>query len=126
MGKMGQKQGVLNLLENLAINFFWICSIKKFFNIKCILAQIPSFWDMGQNALNQSDCSTFKLTISLEQNDEKWFFAYWCRFIDIKSWFKNSVVSMVKNGHGHSGIRKLKLTVSQEGINGVRRFWVYW
>ena len=43
-------------------------------------------WDMSQNALDQSDCSIFKLTISLEQNDEKaWFFAYWCRFIEIKS-----------------------------------------
>ena len=26
-------------------------------------------WDMGQNALGQSDCSVFKLTLSLEQND---------------------------------------------------------
>ena len=26
---------------------------------------------MGQNALDQSDSSIFKLTISLEQNDEK-------------------------------------------------------
>ena len=33
-------------------------------------------WDIGQNALNQSDCKIFKLTLSLEQNDEKvWFFA---------------------------------------------------
>ena len=41
MGKMSQKQGFLNLLENLAINFFWIWSIKKFYNICCILTQIP-------------------------------------------------------------------------------------
>ena len=27
-------------------------------------------WDMGQNALDQLDCSIFKLTISLDQNDE--------------------------------------------------------
>ena len=26
---------------------------------------------MDQNALDQSDCSIFELTISLEQNDEK-------------------------------------------------------
>ena len=26
---------------------------------------------MGQNALDQSDCIIFKLTISVEQNDEK-------------------------------------------------------
>ena len=41
MGKMGQKQGFWILLENLVINFFWICSINKFYNICCILAQIP-------------------------------------------------------------------------------------
>ena len=28
-------------------------------------------WDMGQNDLDQSDCSILKLTVSLEQNDEK-------------------------------------------------------
>ena len=43
-------------------------------------------WDMGQNALGQSDCTIFELTVSLEQNDEKaWFCAYGCRFIEIKS-----------------------------------------
>ena len=56
-------------------------------------------WNMGQNALDQSDCSIFKLTISLEQNDEKaWFFACWCRFIEIKSWLKNIGVGVVKMG----------------------------
>ena len=45
--KMDQKQGFLNLLENFVLNFFWIWSIKKFYNICCILAQIPylgKFW----------------------------------------------------------------------------------
>ena len=41
MGKMGQKEGFLNLLENLVINFSWIWTIKKFYNICYILAQIP-------------------------------------------------------------------------------------
>ena len=47
MGKMGQKQGFLNLLENWVINFFWIWSIKEFYNICCILAQMSylgKFW----------------------------------------------------------------------------------
>ena len=53
------------------------------------------FRDRGQYALDQSDCSIFKLTISLEQNDEKaWFFAYWCRFLEIKSWLKNIGVNI--------------------------------
>ena len=41
MGKVGQKQGFLNLLENVAITFFWIWSMKKFYNVCCILAQSP-------------------------------------------------------------------------------------
>ena len=84
-------------------------------------------WGMGQNALDQLDCSIFKLTMSLEQNDEKfWFFAYWCRFIEIKSWSKNIGVGMVKNGCGHSGLTTLKLALSQEGIDGVSWFLVCW
>ena len=86
-----------------------------------------SSWDMDENALNQSDCSIFKLTISLEQNHEKaWFFAYWCRFIEIKSWLKNIGMGIVKNGCGHSGLRTLKLALCQEGINGVSWFVVCW
>ena len=77
---------------------------------------------MGQNVLGQSNCCIFKLTTSPEQNDEKaWFFACWCRFIEIKSWLKNIGVGMVRNGCDHSGLKTLKLAVSQEGVN-----WVTW
>ena len=31
----------------------------------------PGSWDSSQNVLDQSDYSIFKLTMSLEQNDEK-------------------------------------------------------
>ena len=41
--KMGQKQGFLNLLKNLVINFYWICSIMKISIIFCALAEIPCF-----------------------------------------------------------------------------------
>ena len=41
MGKMGQKQGFLNLLKNLVINFYWIYSIMKIYIICCVPAQIP-------------------------------------------------------------------------------------
>ena len=37
--------------------------------------------------------------------------------MEIKSWSKNIVVGMVRNGCGHSGLRTLKFAVSQEGIN---------
>ena len=131
-GENGPKAGFFNLLENWVINFFWIWSIKKFYNICCVLAQSHTWencgsWDMGQNALDQSACSIFKLTMSLEQIDKKaWFFAYWYRFIQIKSWLKNIGVGIVKTGCGHSGLRTLKLVVSLEGINRVSWFLVCW
>ena len=36
--KVGQKQGLLNLLKNLGINFYWICSIMKIYLIGCAWA----------------------------------------------------------------------------------------
>ena len=54
---------------------------------------------MAQNAFDQSDCSIFKSTKSLEQNDEKaWFFAYWYRFMENRIWLKNIGVAVVKMG----------------------------
>ena len=47
IGKMGQKQGFLNLLKNYAINFSWICSVMKIYIICCVPARIPylgKFW----------------------------------------------------------------------------------
>ena len=56
-------------------------------------------WDMDKNALNQSDCSIFKSTISLEQNDGKaWFFASWCNFTEISSWLKNIGMGIFEMG----------------------------
>ena len=73
--KIGQKQGFLNLLKNLVINFYLICSKMKNYIICCVPAQIPYLgkfcsWDMGQNVLSQSDCRIFSTTISLKQINE--------------------------------------------------------
>ena len=65
-GKMDQKWAknrVLNLLKDLVINFYWICSVMKTY-ICCAPAQIPYlgkilFWDMGQNILSKWDCMVF-------------------------------------------------------------------
>ena len=84
-------------------------------------------WDIDKNALDQSDYSIFKLTVSLQQNDENaWSFAYWYKFIENKSWLKNIGMGMVKNRCDHFGFRTLELAVSQEGINGVSLFLVCW
>ena len=45
------------------------------------------------------------------------FFACSYRLIEIKSWLKNIGVGLVKSGCDHSGVRTLKLAVSQKGIN---------
>ena len=39
--EMGQKQGFLNLLKDLVINFYWICSLMKTYITCCVPAQIP-------------------------------------------------------------------------------------
>ena len=54
---------------------------------------------MRQNAVGQSDCRIFISTVSPEKNDEKTcVFAYWYKFMEIKGWFKNIGVGMVKMG----------------------------
>ena len=76
-------------------------------------------WDMGQNALTQSECRIFKSTISPEQIDEPvYFLACWYKFTKI-SWKKKKKklikffwLSVVKNRYGQSGLWTLKLTVS--------------
>ena len=35
------KNGFLNLLKNLVVNFYWICSIMKIYIICCVSTQIP-------------------------------------------------------------------------------------
>ena len=41
---------------------------------------------MSQNALSQSDCSTFESIISPKQNEEiARFFAFWSKFMKIKN-----------------------------------------
>ena len=56
-------------------NFQIICSIMNLYIIVWVPKQIPYlgnffFSRLGQNALRQSDCRIFKLTISPEQIDE--------------------------------------------------------
>ena len=37
---MGQEQCFFNLLKDLAINFYWICSIMKIYIICCVASEI--------------------------------------------------------------------------------------
>ena len=70
------KNSFLSVLENLDVNFSWICSVKKVYVNCCILAQIPYvrkilFPKYVTKCTRPIDCRIFILTISLEQNDEK-------------------------------------------------------
>ena len=116
-----------SLLKNLGIDFFRIWSIKKVYIICCILhksftLEKSGSWVIDQNNIGQPYCWIFKLTVSQEQNDEKaWYFACWYKSMKIKSWLKNIAVGLVKNERDHSGLRTLKVAVSQEVIN--RKNW---
>ena len=45
IGKIGQKEAFRNLLKNLVINFYRICSIMKIYIICCVPEQIFFFRD---------------------------------------------------------------------------------
>ena len=62
-------------MENLVIIFKFglerkFISFAVFLHRSHILEKF-GYWEMGQNALDQSDYKIFGSTISLEQNDEK-------------------------------------------------------
>ena len=64
-------------------------------------------WDIGQNALNQSDCRSFKSTISPQL----------CHFLQVDTDWQNLKfdqiffwLGVVKNWHGQFGLLILKLT----------------
>ena len=71
--KMGQKQGFLNLLKKLVINFYRICSIMNIYIVCCVPAQVLYLgiffsWNMSQNILSPSDCRIFQSTIISRAN----------------------------------------------------------
>ena len=76
LGKWAKKKpkiGFFELKEKLVINSHRICSIIKII-IYCVseqrLRKKPYPWDIGQNALSQSDRKIFKSTCSPDQIDE--------------------------------------------------------
>ena len=80
-------------------------------------------WDIGQNALRQSNCMIFKRTISPKQiNETTSFLACLYKFTKIKSGLKIFWLGMVKNGYGQSGLWALKFTISQEWSDGINWF----
>lgn len=48
--------------------------------------------------------------------------AWWCKFMETKSWLKISWMCMFNDGCGYSGLWTLKSAVYQEWIYGINRF----
>ena len=103
--KIDQKQGFLNLLKNLVINLYWICSIMKIYIICCFPAQISYLGEFlflkYRPACSQTIIAGFFNQPYLQISVIAWFFACWYKFTSIKSWewkwewSKMSVASLV-------------------------------
>ena len=115
IGKMRQKQGFLNLLNNLVINFYWICSIMKIYTICCVPGQIPylgnflSLGDMCQSVHSQSDCRLSQISQPFLQNKSMKH----PHFLHADTNSQKLKVDL------KSGFWTLKLIVSEEGDDGI-------
>ena len=93
LGKETKSRVFLNLLKDLVLNFYWICSIMKIDIIYCLPSRIPYlgrilFLRYGPKC-SQPISRTFKSIIFSKQKDEAaWRFACWYKFMIIKNWLK--------------------------------------
>ena len=81
-------------------------------------------WDMGLNALRQSDCRIFKLAISPEHKDE---ILPDFLHVDTNQWnLKVGWKILAWAWSNMGGLTTLTFAVSQKGINGINWFLVCW
>ena len=100
---------VANLISGL-LNWFYfkneLLELTDFFHAGTISHKLKAdqnlcVWTFVKNGCGQSGHGTLKLTVSQKWKDGiKWFFSYWYKFREAKSWFNDFWVGMVKNGHG--------------------------
>ena len=89
---------------------WWKIILFAIFQHKSHFWEKSSPWEMGKNALGQSDCRIFKSTMYTEQNDQiNWCSACQCKFKKNKSWLKSFLCSCSKTGYDQSGHRTLKI-----------------
>ena len=117
---MGQKPGFLNLLKNLVISFYWICSIMKTYCLLCSCTNpvfgkifVPGVW---AKMFSANQIAQF-LNQPFLQNKSLFSRTNWSKIF----WF-----CMVKNGCDQSGLWALKLIVSQEWTDGINWFFACW
>ena len=78
--------------------------------------------------LSANQIAGFLDQVFLQKNSMKTvsFLACWYKFTKIKGWLKTFCLDMVKNWYGQSGPWTLKLTVSQEWIDGMNWVFAWW
>ena len=94
--KNGPKKGFLNLLKNLVINIYWICSKLKIYIICCVSTQIPYlgkflFLRYAPKCSQPIKLQDFLIDHIFRTIIEMawWFFTCWYKFTKIKSWSKH-------------------------------------
>ena len=129
---MGQKLFFFNLLKNLVINFYWICSIMKIYIICCVPAQIPYlgkflFLKYGPKCSQSTRLKDFLISIISRTN--QWNNLIFTMSLQIltnshKSKLDQKICGSAwsRNGCGQFVHRTLKLTVSQEWIDEMNWF----
>ena len=114
----------------MVINFDRICSVIKIYIICCIPAQIPY---LGKTLFlrYRPKCSQSvrwqDFNINCFSRIYWWnslICACWYKFTKYKSWFKIVWLDMVKYWCVQSGLRTLKVTVSQEWTDGINWFFI--
>ena len=129
--KIGIFLGFLNILKNVVINFYRICSIMKIYIICCVPAQIPYLgkllflrhWPKCSQTIRFQDSLINHISRTNQLNS---LIFYMVTKNSLKSWSKPFGVGTVRDGWDQPGHRTLKLTVSQELVDGMNWFFACW
>ena len=90
--KMDQKQGFLNKLKNFVINFYWICSIMKMYNICYVPAQIPYLGKFCSQPIRSQDLLINHISRTNQSNS-----LIFCMLIQIQIWYRYKLKVDQKN-----------------------------
>ena len=116
------KTEFLNLLTNLVINFYWICSIMKIYIIYCVPAKISFFGKFFLLRCRAWFSEPIRLQDFLTNHISRTNQWDSLIFLHVDANSNKLKVDQKMFGFGQSGHRTLKLTVSQEWIDGISWF----
>ena len=108
--KMGAKSRLWRLLENLVIDFSALVYIIYYIHVQIW------FLKYGSKCFQPIRFQDFQIScISVERKDETTYYMY----VTTNSWMSKVWLGLIKNGHGHSDHRNLKLVVSHGRIDEI-------